>query len=528
MLQGKAILWTPFSLFQNGDRWLRGAGSRTMAFFMILSLLLLVLVTGNVLLSYWKQKKLAKLLPPGPPPLPLLGNLTCFDRVSACKHYPKLHQKYGPVFTVWKMTKPIVVLCGYETVKDALVNHGEHFSERPPLPTADINGKGYALSSDSKSWRQIRRFMLSSLRNYGMGKKSMEDLVHEQLQKLFSAISEKKGKDFRPIHLLGFAIYSTMSSVIFGENLDYKDPKLYDLVTATRKYIHSINLPLYQICNAFPVLLKVPFIRNLVINVVDDVHLIVRTYADAHKASIDITSPRDLLDTWIMKLKEEESKPGAPFDEKSIAIHVGGLLAAGTDTTSSSLTFCLVMMSHVPDIQERVQREIDEVVGHDRVPGMKDRPQLPYTNAVIHECQRTLDLAPIALYHAATEDIQFRGFLIPKGTTIIPFLTSVLSDPAHWKNPEEFDPDNFLDDEGQFKPNPAFLPFSAGPRVCLGENLARMELFLMFSALLQKFAFRKPAGAKDLDLKYMQSNKMAFLVSSQLCAIPRSAPPFSA
>uniref|UniRef100_A0A8C5PZJ5 Cytochrome P450 n=1 Tax=Leptobrachium leishanense TaxID=445787 RepID=A0A8C5PZJ5_9ANUR len=410
------------------------------------------------------------------------------------------------VFTVWKLTKPIVVLCGYEVVKDALVNHGEHFSDRPPLPTSDIFGYGNV--------DLFRRFMLSTLRSYGMAKRPWR-----MKSTIFCSFS--LGGAFNPIYLLGFAVYSTISSIMFGENLDYKDPKLYGLIRVTRNHNQGMNSNLYQICNTFPILLHLPFVKEKVIHPAQEMKQIVLQYTQKHRESIDLNTPRDLLDSWLVKLKEE-SHPGSPFNETGFIVYISGLLGAATDTTSSSLTFCLLMMAYFPEVQERVQREIDEVVEHERFPEMKDRTQLSYTNAVIHECQRTLDLAPIAHYHAAVEDIQFRGFLIPKGTTIIPFLTSVLSDPAHWKNPEDFDPDNFLDDEGQFKPNPAFLPFSAGPRSCLGENLARMELFLIISALLQKFTFRKPAGSKPIDFNYVRNNKITFLVSSKVYAAPRT------
>ncbi|PIO29784.1 hypothetical protein AB205_0175140, partial [Aquarana catesbeiana] len=138
-----------------------------------------------------------------------------------------------------------------------------------------------------------------------------------------------------------------------------------------------------------------------------------------------------------------------------------GLLAAGSETTASTLKFCLVFLAHYPDVQAKVQQEIDEVTQSLHLPGIENRPQLAYTNAVIHEIQRVLDLAPIALFHAVTKDIEFRGYTIPKDTIIIPFLTSVLNDPSQWETPERFNPGHFLDEQGQFRNRVAFMPFSA-------------------------------------------------------------------
>ncbi|CAH2286351.1 cytochrome P450 2C29-like [Pelobates cultripes] len=505
-----------------------------MGIFIALSLFLSILVTVTLFLSYWKQTKMANQLPPGPPPLPLLGNPSYVTKAAASK-YPELHNKYGPVFTVWKMTEPIVVLCGYEVVKDALMNHGEQFKGRPWLALSNkdprTNGISFvslenALSSECEFWRPMRRFLLSALRNFGMGKKIMEDQIHEELCDLISAIFQTGGKAFNPTNLLGSAVNSTISYILFGEKLDYQDPKLHELIMAIRKHIGNSLSLLHQTCNVFPVLLKLPFINDKLYKDTFDVHNFVRKQISRHRESVDLNSPRDFIDYFLVKIKEEELKTDSLFNDTSLEVMASGIMAAATDTTSTTLKFCLICMTHFPEIQGPgglVRREHENVSeGEEGRPGLRDRPQLPYTNAVIHECQRIYDLAPIAHYHALSEDTQFRGFMLPKGTTVIPFLSSVLFDPTQWETPENFNPGHFLDDKGQFKANPAFMPFSAGLRMCLGENLARMELFLFISALLQKFTFTRTPGSKQLDCKSLRNNKPTMIVSSELCAVPRS------
>ncbi|KAM8966341.1 cytochrome P450 2C25-like [Pelodytes ibericus] len=531
MQENYSFKWTPDSLEylvcfkkRRGDLYSSdrtGPGiHRIMGIFLLLGLSLSVLLTLLIFTSYLKQQKRSRLLPPGPPALPLLGN-PIYVTKAGIGYYAELRQKYGPIFTVWKLNEPMVVLCGYEMVNDALVNHADKFSDRPRFPVSELFSKGYAMRSDSLYWKSYRRFLLTSLRNVGMGKKTMEDLIHTELKHLILAMSGTGGKPCNPFNHLGFAVNSVISTVLFGEQLDYQDPKLHKLVTATRQEIMSVQSLNTQICDTFPILLYLPFIRHKLFSFTFNLRNFVREHVHHHKQSLDLKSPRDVLDYFLVKIKEQELTTNSHFNDISLETTITGLLAAGTDTTSSTLKFCLAAMAHFPDIQETVQQEIDHEIGPQRFPGMKDRPQLPYTNAVIHECQRVLDLAPIAHYHAVQQETHFRGFTLPKGTMVIPYLSSVLSDPSHWKTPNKFNPGNFLDENGEFKANPAFLVFSTGKRICLGENLARTELFLFFSTLLQRFTFTLTPGSQQLDCSSLGKHKMA-LMSCDLCVFPRS------
>ncbi|XP_032004634.1 cytochrome P450 2D17-like, partial [Hylobates moloch] len=143
-----------------------------------------------------------------------------------------------------------------------------------------------------------------------------------------------------------------------------------------------------------------------------------------------------------------------------------------------------------------------------------------YTTAVIHEVQRFGDIVPLNVPHMTSRDIEVQGFHIPKGTTLFTNLSSVLKDEAVWEKPFRFHPEHFLDAQGHFVKPEAFLPFSAGRRACLGEPLARMELFLFFTCLLQRFSFSVPAGQP----RPSHSRVVGFLVTPppyELCAVPR-------
>ncbi|KAF3691118.1 Cytochrome P450 2J2 [Channa argus] len=127
---------------------------------------------------------------------------------------------------------------------------------------------------------------------------------------------------------------------------------------------------------------------------------------------------------------------------------------------------------------------------------------MPYTDAVIHEIQRMGDIVPLNLFRTVNKDTLLGKYTIPKGTTILPTLSSVLHDESMWETPHSFNPQHFLNQDGKFRKREAFLPFSAGKRVCLGEQLARMELFLFFTSLLQRFSFSPPPGEQP-SLEFM-------------------------
>ncbi|XP_063297708.1 cytochrome P450 2K1-like [Pelobates fuscus] len=120
-----------------------------------------------------------------------------------------------------------------------------------------------------------------------------------------------------------------------------------------------------------------------------------------------------------------------------------------------------------------------------------------------------------------TKDVNFKGYFIPKGITIVPLLYSVLRDKTQFAEPEKFNPNYFLDAHGNFVKKDAFMPFSAGRRVCAGETPARMEHFLFFTSLLQKFHFCLPSGVIDVDL----TPGVGILTPPfpyKMCAIPRA------
>ncbi|XP_030646570.1 cytochrome P450 2K1 [Chanos chanos] len=463
--------------------------------------------------------------PPGPKPLPVLGNLLQLDLKRPDESLHELSKKYGSVFTVYLGPRKVVVLAGYKTVKEALVQHAEEFGNRDIPPAVAEFNKGHGIIfSNGDVWREMRRFALSTLRDFGMGKRGSEDKIIEEIQYLKEVFKAFKGKPFDTTQPVNYAVSNIISSIVYGNRFDYNDPQFKAMVNRANENVRINGSVSVQLFNMFPWI--GPFImnwwkiwRNAKANRKQITELI-----NGLKNTLNLEERRCFVDCFLIRQQSEEEsgKKDSFFHEENLFFSVIHLFVAGTDTTSTTIRWGLKLMAKYPHIQDRVQEEIDRVIGS-RQPVAEDRKNLPYTDAVIHEVQRLANIVPMSLPHTTSCDVHFKGFFIEKGALVFPLLTSVLRDENEWETPYTFNPAHFLDQQGRFCKKDAFMPFSAGRRICLGESLARMELFLFFTSLLQHFRFTPPPGVSEDELDLTSVLGITLNPSPhQLCAVARS------
>ena len=184
---------------------------------------------------------------------------------------------------------------------------------------------------------------------------------------------------------------------------------------------------------------------------------------DDHRKHFDSGNLRDFTDVYLNQINQaKETGLSSHVNERNLRSTIGQLFAAGSETTVTALRWALLYMIAYPEVQRKVQREIDDAVGRNRLPNLEDKEQMPFFGAVIMEVQRIATIAPLGLPHYASQDTTLFGYTIPENTIVMSNIWALHHDPEVWKDPEAFRPERFLDGEKLATPPDEYMPFSSG------------------------------------------------------------------
>ena len=462
---------------------------------------------------------------PGPTRLPLVGNLLLF-RCEKQLHVAcnKLCKIFGPLFRLQLGSVNAVVVTDATLIRE--VQRKQVFSGRASAMgftrLISNGGNSLAFTDASPSWKFHHKFVHANLfqrSDLQRGERHIlteaDILCNDFLQ------HARSGQPIDCTWNFTVAVTNVVFAMLFGKRLASDDPRLAEWRTASELLLRSISSG--GLLHCMPWLRKLPGFRNqwkLVVNCQENNwNLMGQFLREAISLNIGCGSDDDQKETSfasrlvsaamerngdtgiesILNISYQEalnshSDPDAtvlqPAHIRSILLDIMG---AGSDTTTHTMRWLVALLAKHPDIQARIQAEIDEVIIGE--PTTAHRNDTPLLNAVIKETMRLYPAAPLSVPHSATADTSLGGYHIPKDTVVLLNLCGVMRDPNVWNKPEAFNPDRFLTtDEVQRKiQEQHFMPFSAGVRSCMGKHLAQMTLFLTAAKIFKSFSIEEVA-----------------------------------
>ncbi|XP_038061776.1 cytochrome P450 2U1-like isoform X1 [Patiria miniata] len=475
----------------------------------------LVALTTLAAFALYKSSKRPANFPPGPFAVPLLGNVTLFLSKTALEVMCDLHKQYGDVFSLRFGAFNTIVLNNIQVVREALVTKAVEFAGRPMSYSVEIFTEGFkdiAFSDYGPQWRYQRKLGHTAIRHFAQ-KEQLQKLVFAVTPQIAKVLDDLGDKPFAPKYTIGQIVYNILASLCFNKQYEFNQPELLQWIQLNVDAQTAFGNGL--IADFFPALSFIPTpSERKVRKIFAEMFGIFRKELKIHREQFDPENVRDFFDSLLLTQKqaiEAGEEEADQITDTHICQTVLDIFGAGTETTTLTLHWAVGLLAENPDIQEKVAKEIDDVLGRDTLPSLDDRGSLPYTEATILEVHRYGSVAPLGVPHSVMTDTTLAGYDIPKGTMVMINHLALHNDPTQWSEPEKFKPEHFLDDNGQLlkKLPESFLPFSAGRRVCLGEDFAKKEIFLLFTWLFGRYTFYKVPGKESESL--LTINKVAAL-----------------
>ncbi|XP_052747017.1 cytochrome P450 306a1-like [Bicyclus anynana] len=493
-----------------------------------------------VLLKKWNQWKD---LPPGPWGLPIVGYLPFLDR-----HYPhlsltELSKQYGPVYGIQMGGVYTVVLSDHQSIREAFSK--DAFTGRAPLYLSHGITKGNGIiCAENALWRDQRKVVTSLLKSIGMikhgiAREKLSKRISDDIDELIQNIKESCGS---PIHLPDM-LFDSFGAVVFDVVLGFKFPrndKTWNWLRAILKE-GGVEVAVSGALNFLP------FLRFISPSKRKSLQVLINAQTQTHKLNASIIAKRrkmigleappgairkdhanifdDHPEGFIkcIKYSKHASNPEVHYFDPKVMIYTKDvcmldnflieqkkrfdngddtaylmrdeqlhyllvdLFSASLDTSTVTFSWLLLYISLYTEIQEKIRQEILTVYPEE---GVVDSTKLSYTLAAVCETQRIRTIVPLGVPHGCLQEAYFRNYRIPKGAMIIPLLWAVHMDTRVWKDPESFNPNRFIDENGQLIKPQELITFQAGKRMCPGDELSRMSIVGHIARLLRAFRIR--------------------------------------
>ncbi|XP_066974435.1 cytochrome P450 2L1-like isoform X1 [Macrobrachium rosenbergii] len=469
---------------------------------MVLQVILAGLLFALVVLTIWPRKPPS--IPPGLWGWPLIGALPSTD-VAIADQVKELRKKYGDIIS-WRLgSRLFIYLCNFKLIKTVfsradVIDRPDFYSVRSITQLQE----GGIVNANGQLWLNNRRFTLRHLKDLGMGKSHLGEAIEKEAQFLVEDFKKYLNKPTSLPWSINVAVLNVLWQMMAGIRYNISDEK----ITKFSKIVYEGSLGFEGtvfLLDIFPRLESwLPFAvkswlgMNRIYESTAKINDFIRSeIVEARVKTFDPGNPKDYIDAYFLEMEGQKNDPNSTMNLEDLCHTLTDLFGAGSITTAMTIKWAVLYLAKYPEVQKKAQKEIDLVVSRNVVPSLDQKDKLPYIEALCYEILRLTTLATMGMPHSNEKDIELDGYRIPKNSVLIGHLECCNKDPAYWERPNDFYPEHFLDENGKLSSKrEGFLPFSVGKRLCVGESLARMELYVFLAALIQNFTFTAPEGEK--------------------------------
>ncbi|CAL2042625.1 unnamed protein product [Caenorhabditis brenneri] len=465
---------------------------------MFLLLLIISLVSWLTVRQVLKSKR----LPPGPVSLPLIGNLPQIGYhlwrtggiVPTLNYYRK---HYGDVFTLWLGPIPHVSITDYDLSHEVFVKNATKYADKPVPPIMNYvrHGNGIFFSNGEK-WQELRRFSMLTMRNMGMGRDLMEEKIMAELNSRCPELNAQaeNGVTIQTVNVFfDLTVGSVINNMLMGFRFDERNKTRFltfkHMLDAAMERFSPLDMSLPAWA------LKKFFSKSFDSLVTDQLKIMdyvsedaIKRYRDYMngKYEIDPDNVEDFVDAFLLKMKQN---PGSDiYNEENLKVIVLDLWITGQETTTMTLISAFIRFLNNPNVMDKVREELMKVTnGGTRDLSLKDKNDTPYFTATLAEIQRHASILNVNFWRINHEPTVIGGHPVDSGCFIASQLSCLHTNEKVFEDPEKFDPERFMRNEKLIQ---QVIPFGIGKRSCLGEALAKAELYLIIGNLLLRYNFQ--------------------------------------
>uniref|UniRef100_U3B5P9 Cytochrome P450 3A n=1 Tax=Callithrix jacchus TaxID=9483 RepID=U3B5P9_CALJA len=438
---------------------------------------------------------------PGPAPLPFVGNVLSY-RQGIWKFDSECHKKYGKMWGSYDGQLPVLSITDPDMIKAVLVKECYSvFTNRRPFGPVGLMKSAISLAQDDE-WKRIRSLLSPT---FTSGKlKEMFPIIAQYGDVLVRNLRREaeKGKLVTMKDIFGAYSMDVITGTSFGVNIDSLNNPKDPFVENVKKFLKfDVLAPLFLSVVLFPFLIPVFEALNFSLFPKDAINFLKQSVNRMKKSRLNDKQKHrvDFLQLMIDSQNSNETASHKALSDLELVAQSIIFIFAGYETTSSVLSFTIYELATNPDVQQKLQEEIDAVLPN-KAPATYDTVlQMEYLDMVVNETLRLFPLA-MRLERVCKKDVEINGVFIPKGALVVIPTYALHHDPKYWTEPKEFRPERFSKKNKDSIDPYIYTPFGTGPRNCIGMRFALMNMKLALIRVLQNFSF-KPCKETQIPLK---------------------------